>query len=271
MYQYPSIFDDSFDINEMPEYDEISSISHSDLKLNLFDNPGLMQNIAFTNIEKSEIKKIVFICELLNKARGRPKQKETKKERHSSSSHDNIISKIQIHFLNFVIFFLNDCINMYFQNDKNRRLYFFKKLDHKYKSKVNNKHLENLKNSNIYDLLNKVNISKKYTSYKGNINEKNLKVLNKITFFQKIFEMKFLDLFNIYYNEKQLLRELTIFDIKIKFSNKTKTFYDLLQKNKKIEKDILQMTEMVYLDDIKKMEVNQRITDASDEEKFSQL
>ena len=55
-----------------------------------------------------------------------------------------------------------------------------------------------MKNSNIYDWLNKVNISKKYKSYKGNINEKNLKVLNKITFFQKIFEMKFLDLFNIY-------------------------------------------------------------------------
>ena len=136
MYQNPSIFDDSFDSNEIHEYDEISSISHIDLNLNLFDYPAWMQNITFTNIEKSEIKKIVFTCELVNKPRGRPKQKETKKEKHSSSSHDNIISKIQIYFLNFVIFFLNDCINVYFKNYKNRILYFFKKFDYKYKSRL---------------------------------------------------------------------------------------------------------------------------------------
>lgn len=277
-YQYHSIFDDPIDLNEMNEYEEISLCSHDDLNPNLFDNPfekdskdTWMQDILFQSVDKSEYKNIFFICELLKKQRGRPRLKETKKEKHSSSCHDNIISKIQIHFLNFIIYFINDCINVYFKNEKNRRLYFFKKFEHKFKCKVKNEHLENMKNSTIYDLLNKVNISKKYKSFSGSINIKNLKELNKITFFQKIFEMKFLDLFNIYYNEKQLLRELTLFDRKITFSNRTKTFYDLLQKNKKIEKNIMQMTEMIYLDDIKKMEINQRITDASDEEKFSQL
>ena len=272
MYQYNSIFDDSINLNEIDKFDELSSWSNDDFKQNIFEIPNLndpkytwIQNISFATKDKSEYKKPVFRTELLKKQRGRKSQKETKKEKHSSSRYDNIISKIQIHFLNFIIFLLNDCIFSYFKNKKLK----FKKFIYSFKSRATNKHLQNLKNSTVYDLLNKVSISEKYKKYKENINQKILEELNKITFFQKIFEIKFLNLFFIYYNKKQICEEIFLFDRKIFLSKQTKTFYDLLQKNKKLEKDIIQITEIAYLDDIKKMELDQRVTDASDEEKFN--
>ena len=185
-----------------------------------------------------------FKTELKNKKRGRHGTYNNKKREHSASSIDNIISKIQTHFLNFVICFVNDSIKGFFKYQK----YKFIKFNYKEKSKVSFKYIDSMKNSTIGDLLNKMKISSKFKCSKDkNIN--NLKKLSQITFFRNLFKMKYLELFSKYYNNKQPLRELLIEDVIISFSLKTKTFSELLQKYKNSEDEIIHVAEKFYLND----------------------
>ena len=64
-------------------------------------------------------------------------RKESKKAEHNDWSIDNITSKIQIHYLNFIVSFLNDCVFSYFGKKK----FSFININHKEKSKVSRKHL----------------------------------------------------------------------------------------------------------------------------------
>ena len=189
---------------------------------------------------------ISYPNEHVKKKRGRKSSfnaKYSKKVMHLSSSEDNILSKIQIHFLNFVIFFLNDCIFSYYKNKKIK----FIKFAHVIKSKVSNKHLNKMKNSTIYDMLKKIDISSKYKQYPKNINQNIAVILNRISWFKKLFDLKFLDLFYYYYNNTKQLKKIYLFDKEIALSNSTKSYYFLLEKNKKHKNDIIQITKYNYL------------------------
>ena len=98
----------------------------------------------------------------------------------------------------------------------------FININYKEKSKVSRKHLEKLKNSKILDI-----------------------------WFRKIFETKFLDLFLHYYNDKEPLKELTLFERKVTLSEETKSFYYLLQKKEELKEQITYFCKLIYLDDIK--------------------
>ena len=63
--------------------------------------------------------------------------------------------------------------------------------------------------------------------------KKLLKKFNGYHWFQKFFEKNYLDLFSLYYNNGQPLRQKEIFGKVIEFSVKTKSFYALLEKYKK--------------------------------------
>ena len=45
-----------------------------------------------------------------------------------------------------------------------------------------------------------------------------------------------------------LVKEISLFNEKIELSEKTKTFYDLLQKNESLKKDIIEITDAFYKD-----------------------
>ena len=45
-------------------------------------------------------------------------QKESKTQVHNALDNDNIKIKIQIHFLNFVVSFINDCLRTFFPDNK---------------------------------------------------------------------------------------------------------------------------------------------------------
>jgi hypothetical protein len=90
----------------------------------------------------------IFTTETVKKKRGIKRNKDSKKAEHSIYSNDNITSKIQIHFLNFIISFLNDCLLSFGTKELS-----FKNIDYKVKSKVSRKHLEEMKNSTILDIL----------------------------------------------------------------------------------------------------------------------
>jgi hypothetical protein len=181
---------------------------------------------------------------LLKQKRGKKRNKESKKAEHTSSNIDNIIVKVQAYFINFIISFLNDCVLNYYKNQK----YKFLNLARAEKLKVSKEQMNKMKNSTIKDLLENVKISKKYKQYNEDTNKKNLDALIKEPWFQQIFDMKFLDLFVYYYNNEQPLKEITLFGRKVMFKT-TKSFSDLLKKNKKNEDQIVKFTKVIYFDD----------------------
>ena len=188
--------------------------------------------------------------------------KRSKKEMHSSISEDNILTKIQTHFLNFIIFFLNDCVYNYY---KNRKIKFIK-FAHEIKAKVSSKYLNKMKNSTIYDLLTEIETSSKFTRHNKNNNEKNAKILNEIPWFKKIFELKFLDLFQYYHNENKQLNKIFLFEREITLTKDTKSYYFLLEKNMTIKKEIIEITKYNYLSKINSIESNENSLEYSDRE-----
>ena len=197
------------------------------------------EELSINDSSTYSIPHFIIFCpnEHEKKRRGRKSSfnaKYSKKVMHLSSSEDNILSKIQIHFLNFVIFFLNDCIFSYYKNKKIK----FIKFAHPIKSKVSNKHLNKMKNSTIYDMLKKIDISSKYKQYPKNINQNIVVILNRISWFKKLFGLKFLDLFYYYYNHAKQLKKIFLFNKEITLSNHTKSYYFLLEKNMKLKNDL---------------------------------
>ena len=106
-----------------------------------------------------------------------------------------------------------------------------------------------MKNSSIKDLLENMGISKKYKKFDRNINQRNLEKLTEDDWFENFFEIKFLDLFSLYYNVEQPLKEVFINGKTIILSEKTKSFYYLLQKYKGSREDIIRVTRMCYFDE----------------------
>ena len=207
------------------------------------------ENLLFIfneNIERYNNSRHIFKTELTKKKRGPKKRKESKKAKHNDRSIDNITSKIQIHYLNFIVSFLNDCVVSYFGKKK----FSFININHKEKSKVSRKHLEKMKNSKILDILKNIDISNKYKYYNKDINKMNVEALIKYSWFRKIFETKYLELFLHYYNNKEPLKDLILFEKKVILSEKTKSFYYLLQKKEELKEQINDFCKLIYLVDI---------------------
>ena len=199
-------------------------------------------------IDKKEVEKCnnvrhIFRIESAKKKGGPKKHKITKKAEHTNCDRDNIISKIQIHYFNFIISFLNDCAPCSFLGEKRIK---FLNINQEYKKKANLEHLDKLKNSTILDILNNIDISTKNKHADKNNNKMNAEALIKNPWFKKIFEMKYLDLFKYFYNDEKPLKELIIFGKKIILSEKTESFYHLLKKNKKTKERIIYFFKIVY-------------------------
>ena len=266
-----------FNSKDENEPDEIDLSSDSQDKLNesityvfnsnnteikfKFDLPiGKKENITTK-------KKYIFKTRLQTMKRGRRAKKNTKKETHNAYSYDNILRKIQVHYLNFMISFINDCIKSLNQN-KNIR---FKKINYKLKRKISKVFFDNMKNSSINEILKNIDISKKYKKCDKNINKENLRKLEKNPWFEKLFKMNFLDLFNYYYNHAQPLDELFLFEKLITFSKETKPYYKLLEANWPISKNFIEITEMNYIKDenINQQETNNTINNFDNIKSFN--
>ena len=85
---------------------------------NLDEDKNEYENLLFIhneNIERynNNNSRHIFKTKRTKKKRGSKKRKESKKAEHNNRSIDNVTSKIQIHYLNFIISFLNDCLVSY--------------------------------------------------------------------------------------------------------------------------------------------------------------
>jgi len=158
------------------------------------------------SMEKYEIKRKniqSFKAEYISKKRGRKTNKINKKI-HSSSDFDNILRKIQVHFLNFITSLLNDIIFNFLGEKK-----FFSKFNYDDKKNVKHDYVESLKLLDLKTLIETIKISPKYKSDQD-INKEKLEYLTDYSWFKEVFYKKISDIFISYYNIKEPLKIINV-------------------------------------------------------------
>ena len=165
------------------------------------------------------------------KKKGRIKLNDTNRKTHNKMDDDNVLTKIQVDFLKFLIAFSNDVIEPYFGK-------YFMPINYNIRKNIKSDHIFKLKTSSIKDIL-QMDISQKFQKYGENFNKKVYDFIcekvdkdENLSWVSNFFDMNYLEVFNKYYykvnkNENYFF----IGDKKIKFSE-AKPFYYLLEKNK---------------------------------------
>ena len=194
-----------------------------------------------SNDYKNKAKEIKFI---LTKKRGR-KGSNKNGIYHSGNDNDNIRTKIQVHFLNFIVDFFNDIINDLLNKKK-----YFPKFAYSTKNNVKYEYTEQLKQSVIKDIFEKLQISRKYKKNVTPNMKQKLSILTKNESLDDLLKINYLMFFLIYYNNNKPLYEVKINEKTIKLSNQTKSCYFLINKYKKDEEYFNRIIKMDYLDKI---------------------
>jgi hypothetical protein len=166
---------------------------------------------------------------LKNKKRGRHTNLKEKKKKHDKFTADNVLRKIQVHFLSFVVYFLNDILKSFGIREK------FLKLDYKFKKDVNKQKFAEIKSKNIGEIISS-KISTKYKT-EENVNKNLYELLKTNEVLGAIFDMNYMTVFRLFYMNKEKTFDLRIFGIEkeINLSKKTETYYELLEKEKSKE------------------------------------
>ena len=222
------------------------------------------------NLIKSDVTKLIKFKtetnppkELLNKKTKNPNSKKeekkpehskkpkksNKKKPHTAEDDDNILRKIQVMFLSFIISFANDIVTS-LSDDKDVPL--FKDLDYKIKKIVNHKFVEDLKATKLENIV-KLKITPK-VKQKENINEQIYKsVLERFPDIQEFFDRTYLNLFEDYYENKNNIFKFNEKVIPLSYKTKQKTFAKLIEKNIKYKEKIKIVTINYYLNSYKRI------------------
>jgi len=185
----------------------------------------------------------------IREKRGRKTEKSNNKF-HDSSSDDNCLLKLQIHFFNFIIILTNEVLN----NEDIKEKFIL--VDYKIKKQVNHDFFCELKDYSIKDILEK-DTSSKYRSRKSDFNRETLKKIylhsNYSDWLNDFFNINYLKLFSEYYhNNEEPLRKFVFKEKEIKLF-KAQSFYFLLNnknnKGKKIEKDLSNIAKKFFIGD----------------------
>jgi len=263
--------DNDLSLKNIPELNEIinfnffskSSSTNSEIGINEFYNDSNASIVFGNSINQDDTLKIsdnqhllmnniIFTIEKDSKynkgKRGRkteePKNSKKPREVHGNKGFDNILRKIQVHFLTFMINFCNDAL----KHELPLFPYFFKQINTDKKECVNHYYVSKLKKESIEYFL-KINIAQKYKRYRIDDNEI---ILNKTKgnskWLDKIYKMNYLELFKLYYNQGKYLDKIIYDNKEIILSQKTKPFYCLLEKdeNKNLESEIIKCVKDVY-------------------------
>ena len=198
------------------------------------------KDLPTLNILKEEKEDKKLYCEenkdikenMNGKKRGREKKNSLKKKIHNKFSPDNVLRKIQVHYLTFITSFLNTILKHLNYKQK------FLKLDYDFKKNVNNKFVESLKTKSIGEIVcNKV--STKYRIQNENTNKKICEILEKDEVLNKILSENYLALFQkVYYKSNTIinLKEYGL-DKDIILSKEVKMFKDLLKCNEAVDEN----------------------------------
>ena len=189
---------------------------------NLFINNNAVKENLKPNNEDNNNK--IFKTMLLKK-RGR-KQNNRNNKIHTGFDDDNVLRKIQVSFISFIINFVNDIISTFITA---KDLPLFKSIDYKLKKNVNHEYFKNLKQLKIADIL-QMRPSPKLKKHNNDIN-KNIynQVCQLIPFMKDFLEFNYINFFKEYFYSYNKI--FIINGKEIHLSEKTKTFQDLILKN----------------------------------------
>ncbi len=225
-----------------------------------FIQPNLIKE---DKINKS-IEKIVKPVFLTKKTKGRGKNNNKKQIRkrktHVKYAFDNVLTKIQVHFLNFLVDFANDALKHTIKDRK----YYFRKLNYNFKRNIKYNHFNELKTLKIKEILSQ-DISNKY---KLTSKETNKEIILRVTIFSNwlkaFFDIDYLKAFNIYYNKLKPLKKVINQGIEINLSSQTKSFNNLLKNNKEMKDIIITAVQDVYFNG------NKNLTEKFSVEKYTE-
>ena len=175
------------------------------------------------------IRKIKFAIKKINPKRGRVSMRCIRKQSsktHDRNTIDNLLRKVQVHYLTFIIKFLN---NVLMALNKKKK---FKRLDYKYKMNINKTFVNSLKITNIGDIIKNSKISKKFKKTDKDYNKNLFEEYKEDKILGEIFKEQYLMLFRkIYFKNKKKInmKELGLdIDREISLSN-VKMYEDLLK------------------------------------------
>lgn len=168
---------------------------------------------------------------------------------HSALDDDNVLRKIQVHFLTFIISFTNDVICT-FNNDKDIPL--FKNLDYQIKKVVNHKFVENLKKKTISEIL-QFKVSPKMKISDESVNKRIFQIIwAKLPSLHEFLQTNYLTFFIDYYYNKNN-KNIEVNGKEIQLSSRTKTFNDLLEKNYRYKEKIKYVAINYFLNSYKRI------------------
>ena len=178
------------------------------------------------NISKENSNNMTFI----KRKRGRTKSlMNNNKFIHDKNSSDNLKRKIHVHFLSFIVSYLNEILKNL--NYKQR----FLQLDYRFKRIINNKYFKSIKKQPIGNIIrNRISYKYKQNEYYNEIIYEQIKE-NEIL--NKILSQSYLNLFkNIYYKSNNIisLKEYGL-NKNIFLSTKVKMYKDLLYNIKDLD------------------------------------
>ena len=192
--------------------------------------------------EKNEnTKKVEFQIE---KKKNRGKERKSKMDGnsnikiHSKNDYDNVITSIQVHYINFIIKLSNDILLSVYGNEKDLQ---FKDISYEFKKIINFNHFESLKSSSIKEILLKP-ISSKFKIVNNEDYNKELyeKIIGQSSWLNEFFDKNYLTLFKDYYfNKNKRLTQIIIKGKSIKLRDSTKSFFDLYIKSNEERKKLL--------------------------------
>ena len=186
----------------------------------------IKKNIFIVNIEKEQEQE----QDLTKKKRGRLRKTKDSQDFnstpkiHDKNSMDNLLRKIQVHYLSFIISYINDILKELNYKEQ------FLKIDYNFKKTINKDFMENLKTKKISDIV-CIDISSKYKKDK-NVNRNIYEKIKGYEIINNILNLNYLAPFDIYYKSKKNINlEDYGLDKEIILSAKTKMYKDLLKES----------------------------------------
>jgi hypothetical protein len=183
------------------------------------------------NEENNKKMKNYFDVKTINE-RGRKRIKiiegKNKLKKHRKTDLDNILTKVQVDYIKFIINITNDILTKVSGEKKK-----FLDIEYSIKKKINFKNFENLKKLKVKDIL-QLPASKKFRSLteKENHNKMLLnEVINSSEYLTELLNMNYLSLFKLYFNDCEPLKKINLKGIDFDLSDKAKSFYYLVKKN----------------------------------------
>jgi len=214
----------------------------------------ITENKENTNLNKES--KINFKVVLHHK-RGRKKLEKNlfNQKYHYSDDYDNILRKIQVSFITFLIRLSNDALKTVFGKETK---YLFKDINYKHKKDIKHDYIEYLKTISLGDIL-QMDISPKSKILKQDSNKITyLKVCKESEELKKLFDINYLYLFQKYYlnfiNDGKHIMDID--GLKITLSSKTETFFNLLKKMRKIKPSLGRLLKMFSFRKMNKLRTN---------------